>query len=237
MEDLLTPISQVPGVTGTALFAEGGHCLAKKVKNIGQERAFARLLADFDALRDLCAAALDSRNVESVAFEFESATVVLRKVERLFLLVIAEASSNLALMNVVANASVLAITRHQSTADFQNAMSALAQAQAKAMARAADAASSAKQVTEEQFPVRKFSREGLKIPRDALDSRVIERLVEVFGQHAGPRARSWLYDDIHGLGRTPWTLTSENFADLVRAASRRLPREARERFTRDAYGD
>jgi len=237
MEELLTPISQVPGVSGSALFAEGGHCLAKKLKNTSQERALARLLADFDTLRDLCAAALDSRNVESVAFEFETATVLLRKVERVFLVVVADAASNLALMNVVANASVLAITRHQSTPDFQNVMSALAQSQAKAQAKAADAAASAKQLAEEQFPVRKFSREGLKIPRDALDTRVIERLVEVYSHHAGPRARSWLYDDIHGLGRTPWTLTSENFADLVRAASKRLSGDARDRFTRDAYGD
>jgi hypothetical protein len=87
------------------------------------------------------------------------------------------------------------------------------------------------------FQVRIFSRDNLVIPRDALEESVINRIVEVFGKYAGPRAKAWIYDDLYQLNATPWTLKASQFADLIRLAAKRIPKEARDPFTRDAYGD
>lgn len=231
MEELIAPLMQIAGISGAAVFAQNGYCLAQKLAVATQERALARLLGEFDATRDICESVLDSRNVEVLSLEFDSGSVIMRKVGSVYLVILMVAESNLALMNVVANATGLALERYQRRPEFQEAMNQAAAAMAElGLENADDEADSA-------FQVRYFSRENLVIPRDALEESVINRVVEVFGKYAGPRAKAWVYDDLHQLGATPWTLKTAQFADLVRLAAKRIPKESRDPFTRDAYGD
>jgi predicted regulator of Ras-like GTPase activity (Roadblock/LC7/MglB family) len=208
MNEALASLSKTDGVIGVVVFDEHGRCVANELpppyEPILLSEVRDRLSAAFDAF-----SSLDNGEIVSFSADCEEGSIVLRRVERHWVLALTQADVNMNMLNVAMNVVVLNLSRGQNSGTrlaVQNATSRTGSMQSMASSSA-----------------------NIETPPDALDRAILQQLLSIYQEFLGPAAKAVMKQQLASLGVTSRTLRRGQFGDLVTRLNSKIPVPQRQR--------
>lgn len=252
MQEVLNSISDVGGVRGTALFDAQGSCVAHMLRPPYEPILISEAFGELRSAMDYYTGLGIGDDVQTSVVRFDQGIVAHRGVGTWHLMALCDNSANLAMLSVAFNVARLKIERGgSSSTGAGNSRAAGLQGPASAdtsmrMSNQLDRNLHEHGVSgpdeSRSLPHRdaemSWSSGSKSAPAGAIGLKVMRHLLETFMRYVGNEARPILETQLREMGATPRSLSSEQFADLIRCAARKVhPPHVRKRFVAEVLGD
>lgn len=251
MTSVLDRVVSIPGVHACAVFDAAGECMASETKP-PYDAALLREASAF--LRETWEVFqfLDDNRPDFIVAHHEGGCVATRRVEGGAILVVAEPTVQMAMLNVGMNIAVLRVTGESGSDSSLRGLTPgppAASVRSAALSRASRPGSTPSvggrtgpisEPTGGSRPSLSWTSSGggaLVIPPDAVGEQVVKELAAQLAKHVGPFARVMVKEELKALGASPRTLRRAAWRDLLDALLRSIPSaEKREAFMKDIKG-
>lgn len=219
MNEAIASLSKTDGVLGVIVFDDGGTCLSNDLpppyEPILLSDVLKRLIVAFDLF-----ASLDDGAVTSFSVECESGSLVVRRVDRNWVLALTNQNVNMNMLNVAMNVVALNVGRGATSASGTR----------PGMRSSFDGMSGS------LFSKSQTSEAGanVDIPPDAVERGVLQQILLVYKEYLGPAAKMVFKTQLAALGVTSRTLRRSQFGDLMTRLTAKIPSPQRQREFADA---
>lgn len=206
----LAALCKTDGVVGAVVLDELGACVADHLPPPYEPLLFLEMVARVLAVFDLIAT-LDEGEAESLALDCEDGGLVLRRLDRQWLMVLTRPEINLSLLNVALNVAALNWQREVrgSHSDPNRLAGAIAPTERRA----------------ESTPAR--SESASENPVDAVPHAVLRDLLDLYAEYLGPAAKLVFKQQLAALGVTARSLRRAQLSDFVAQLTEYIPRPER----------
>jgi len=205
--EALSTLSKTDGVLGVVVFDDQGTCLANHLpapyEPILLSEVVRRLSSAFDVFSSLAEGAPSSFSVDC-----EDGSLILRCVERYWVVALTHPDANMNLLNVAMNVVVLNLSRGYPGSGTQPASRVLTESMT---GRSSGSLS-----------ISNPDVDG-EIPPDAVDRSVLQSLLVIYREYLGPAAKIVFKQQLEGLGVTSRTLRKAQLGDLLTRLSAKIP--------------
>lgn len=249
MAGMLDRLASIPGVSACAIFNLAGECVAEEIKPPYESILFTTAGNQLREAWDLFEF-LDSSKPEMIVGRFEFGCLAARRISGHVIIIVADATVNMAMLNVGMNVAVLRLAEEGSGAGSSSGHAphsgggtASKQYSRPSMGGQSQGShdptpSAASRVSSQVSVLSWTSPSGggtLVIPPDAVGEQVIGELVTLLAKFVGPFAKVMVKEELKALGAHPRTLRRAAWRDLLDAIMRGIPQqEKREAFITEA---
>jgi hypothetical protein len=213
MDEALDSLSKADGVFGVVVFDDHWTCVADRLsapfEPVLLTRVVKRLSAAFDAF-----CSIEDGDVAAFAADCQDGSILLRRVDRYWLVVLAYLEYNMSMVNVAMNVAARTLSRGA----VQDG-TPLARPGPVDSAATLPAASSS--FTPTAFP--------LAAPPDALDRSVVQQLLVIFTEYLGPAAKLVMKQQLEAMGATSRTLRRAQLDEFLARLTAKIPVPQRQR--------
>lgn len=262
VQPIITNLTDVAGVSGAAIFDDSGHCMGHHLFPPYEPVLLWEMLRELRVATDGYAGMGVGDQISDSLLVFEHGKILTRRADPFELVALTTANANLAVLAVAFNVAMLRL--HQSGGPGWNASaSSRGFSSAGVPAYASQREPSARydlppdhgnaHRSSSRFPAAphngsapsggdayntkmSWSQTQDRIA-GAVGVKVMRHLLMVTQRYMGQDAQSVLERELRSVGATPQTLTSSQFADVIRSVSRLLQLDQRENYIADVLGD
>lgn len=246
---MLGRLASIPGVSACAIFTGNGECIAEDLKPPYESVLFNSANNHLREAWEVFAF-LDNSKPELIVAKFEFGYLAIRRASGHSIVIVAEPTVNMAMINVGMNVAVLRLAEGEGSA---SAKISVPQSQSQPNIRGSNpghtgtgtgtgsgvnSAINALRGNSGPQGLSWTSPSGggtLVIPPDAVGEQVVGELVTMLSKYVGPFAKVMVKEELKGLGAHPRTLRRAAWRDLLDAIVRGIPQqEQREAFIADA---
>jgi predicted regulator of Ras-like GTPase activity (Roadblock/LC7/MglB family) len=213
MNEALASLSKTEGVLGVVVFDDQGTCIANDLPT-----PYEPILIS-DVIRRLSNAftvfsSIEDGEVTSFSMDCEDGSMLLRRVDHLWLLALAHPKANMNMLNVAMNVVVLNLSRGQPGSGTQRASRSSIESLSGRFSLSQSMSSPAIEV---------------EVPQDAVDRSILQQLVVIYADYMGPAAKAVVKQQLAALGVTSRSLRRGQFGDLVARLTSKIPGAGRQR--------
>lgn len=255
IQPIITNLTDVAGVSGAAIFDDAGHCLAHQLFPPYDPLLLWEMLRELRVTTDGYSGVGVGSHVTDSLLVFEHGKVLIRRAEPFELVALANDNANVAVLAVAFNVAMLrlhqsgngwngsvssrgtsatGVPTYGSSRDWSGSYDVSAESEPSGIHRAYPPGSSygsTSQQTQMSWSQTHSKATG------AVGPKVMRHLLMVTQRYLGQDAQPLLERELRSLGATPQTLTSSQFADLIRGVARLLEREHRDHYVAEVLGD
>ncbi|HET9956812.1 MAG TPA: hypothetical protein VFQ61_20090 [Polyangiaceae bacterium] len=205
--EALASLSKADGVLGVVIFDEDGTCLSNQLPSpyepILMFEIVKRLSVGFDAF-----SSLDPSPIASFSVECEDGSLLLRRLEKHWVVALTHPDANMSMINVALNVVVLNLNRGFPGSGKQPV-----------------SRSSTDSMLGHSSTSISLSHGGqdLEIPPDAVDRSFVQQLLVIYTDYLGPAARAVFKQQLAALGVTSRTLRRAQVNDLIARLVTKIP--------------
>ncbi|MCC6220231.1 MAG: hypothetical protein IT291_03210 [Deltaproteobacteria bacterium] len=246
MKNILAILEKTKGVMGSAIFDEHYGCQEHSLQPPYNASTLSKVVRQVEELAAINSSISDSDNISSFAATFERASVLIRHVHNLYLVVIFENSVNTSMISVALNAASMKLEKSAASVSISPA-----RVSASRKGTISTNLTKLNSLETNTPPVRPRSPSGnlqalldempdkaQRIPRDAVGEAMINHILKTCVHYFGSNAVDIIKQELEALGVTPRTLRIGQVADLLHGLAVNLPGAGqREEFLAKALGD
>jgi predicted regulator of Ras-like GTPase activity (Roadblock/LC7/MglB family) len=200
--DALATLCKTDGVIGALVLDELGACLADHLPPPYEPLLFLELVGRVLSVFDLVAT-LDEGEPESLLLDCEEGGLVLRRLDREWLMVWTRSEVNLSLLNVALNVAALNLQREGRRNQVDNVPAAVAPRVESVQPSGGNAS---------------------ELPADAVPHAVLRDLVGLYAEYLGPAAKPVFKQQLSELGATVRSLRQAQLTAFVAQLTKFIPR-------------
>lgn len=221
MSGILAGINAIPGVIGSIIFDSSDQCLEHELPPPYEPVLIAGVLAEVHNAASMLGA-LDGSPWQAFAFRFESGYLLVRCIDDVTLLVLAEPSINLAMLNVGFTVATLKIVQRAAPAAAAATSAASSQSGRVAASKQPRLSVSASGQQRLSPSPQVFSDSGGVASADAVPRAQMDSLLQALARHVGPMAKIMIKEDLAKMGAAVSTLGLSQYDDFIRLLAMRV---------------
>lgn len=205
--EALANLSKTDGVLGVVVFDDQGVCLANQLpapyEPILLSEVVRRLAAAFDVF-----SSSNEGQPSSFSVDCEDGSLVLRCVDRHWVVALTHPDVNMSLLNVAMNVVVLNLSRGYPSSGKQPASRSLTESMTGRSSTSLSISN---------------PDDDVEIPPDAVNRTIVQQLLAIYREYLGPAAKMVFKQQLAALGVTSRTLRKPQLADLVARLASKIP--------------